>query len=234
MKSTLIQLLAAYENLTAAVLLAVMMLALNGCATAPKEKPIHERGWVGGQYKQVEKPPVLSSAEAGHQTKALLVTALSSNTPARLAGVREGDLILELNHEPTARLQDFRAAIDHAEPGTSLPLKVYRNGESIDCNLVVGRETFRHWGAFAIGLPMLRTPDLWPNPDFSLIVLGYETHQGRAELGSAENAYRRSFDPHYHPSDGDWTSWLAIFRIGKSKEIISQEIVEPRLNVTSR
>jgi serine protease Do len=202
---------------------------VNGCATRPKEKPIHERGWVGGEYKPVATPRTPPSAKATLQTKALLVTALSSNTPARRAGVLEGDVILELNHEPTARLEDFRAAIDRAVPGTSLPVKVYRNGELIDYHLVVGRETFRRWGTFTIGLwPMLRQPDLWPDPDFSLVVLGYETQHGRAELNSAENAYRRSYDPDYHPWDGEWSVWLAIFRSAKSKEIISQEIVESR------
>jgi hypothetical protein len=209
----------------AAFLLTV--LTLTGCSTAkPKEKPVHQRGWVGGEYKKVSTFPEPLRAE---RKAAILVTALSSNTPARLAGVREGDLILELDHTPMTRLKDFRAAIDRSEPGTPLPLKVYRNGESIDYQVVVGRETFRHWGTFMIGWPpTMRSPDLWPNPDFSLIALGYETEHGRTELGSVEQSYYRSCNSKKHPWDGDYSAWLVIFRLTKSKEILSQEIVEPR------
>jgi hypothetical protein len=202
-------------------------LTLTGCSTAkPKEKPVHQRGWVGGEYKKVSTFPEPLRAE---RKAAILVTALSSNTPARLAGVREGDLILELDHTPMTRLKNFRVIIDRSKPGTSLPMKVYRNGESIDYQVVVGRETFRHWGIFAIAWPpIMRSPDLWPNPDFSLIALGYETEHGRTELGSVEQSYYRSCNSKNHPWDGDYSAWLVIFRLMKSKEILSQEIVEPR------
>jgi hypothetical protein len=127
------------------------------------------------------------------------------------------------------RLKDFRALIDRSEPGSSLPMKVFRNGESIDYQVVVGRETFRHWGTFMIALPpILRAPDLWPNPDFSLIVLGYETYHQRTELGSVESVYVRSCRPNYHPWNDDWDTWLVIFKTSKSREILSQEIVEPK------
>jgi hypothetical protein len=205
----------------------LIALTLTGCSTAkPKEKPVHQRGWLGGEYKKVSRFPEPLRAE---RKAAILVTALSSNTPARLAGVREGDLILELDHTSMTRLKDFRVIIDRTQPGTSLPVKVYRNGASIDYQIVVGRETFRHCGMLAIGWPpIMRSPDLWPNPDFSLIALGYETEHGRTELGSVEQSYYRNCNPNHHPWDGDWDAWLVIFRLMKSKEIVSQEIVEPR------
>lgn len=230
---------AAAVNAGAVFLLGALASGLAGCSTAPaKEKPVHVRGWVGGEYKLAEKPrffPTAGAVEAfpkalAHEReKAILVTALSSNTPGQRAGVREGDLILEVDHTPMTRLKDFRAAIDRSKPGSSLPVKVYRDGESIDYQVVVGRETYRHWGTFALMLPpILRAPDLWPNPDFSLIVLGYETHHGRKELGSTESTYIRRCNPNYHPWEDEWDTWLVIFRTTKSKEIVSQEIVEPR------
>jgi hypothetical protein len=201
-----------------------LALALNGCSTAPKEKPVHQRAWIGGEYKKVRTLPEPLRAE---RKAAILVTALSSNTPARLAGVREGDLVLELNHKPMTKLKDFRAIIDHSEPGTTLPVKVHRNGESMDYQVVVGRETYRHWGTFMIAWPpIMKSPDLWPNPDFSLIALGYGTQHDRAELGSVESSYYRNCDAkNYHPWNGDWDFWLVIFRVAKSKEILSQEPV---------
>jgi hypothetical protein len=238
MKMTSTRLRTVAGNFGAAFFLTALASGFAGCSTAPKEKPVHTRGWVGGEYKLAAKPRFFPPAGAvsafpaaltNLPESAILVTALSSNTPARLAGVREGDLILELNHEPMTRLKDFRAAIDRSEPGTPLPVKIYRNGESIDYQVVVGRESFRHWGTFMIAMPpILRAPDLWPNPDFSLIALGYETHHGRTELGSVVSSYQRSCNPNYHPWEGEWNFWLVIFQTTKSKEILSQEIVEPR------
>jgi PDZ domain-containing protein len=239
MNMTLIRLRAVAGKFGAAFLLGALAAGFAGCSSAPpKAKPIHQRGWVGGEYKLAEKPHFFRSTEAveafpkalGHEReKAILVTALSSNTPARLAGLRQGDLVLEVNHSPMTRLKDFRALIDRSDPGTALPMKVYRNGESIDFQVVVGRETFRHWGTFMIALPpIFRAPDLWPNPDFSLIVLGYETHHKRTELGSVESTYIRSCHADYHPWEDEWDTWLVLFRTLKSKEILSQEIVEPR------
>ncbi len=206
---------------------------------------MHARGWVGGEYKVAGKwsffrpEPVVPAMppQLRPRKNALFVTALSTNTPAALAGVREGDLILELNHTPMMRLKDFRRTIDRSEPGTSLPVKVYRNGETNDYSVVVGRETFRYQGTFAVVFPpIVRGLDLWPDPDFSLIVLGYQTETKRVELDSVESNYIRSCHPKwFHAEDGDGNAWLVIFRLSKSKLILSQEIVpSPTASVAAR
>ena len=78
-------------------------LVITGCCSAkPKEAAIHQRGWIGGEYKAVCMfPPGLKHT----QKSALLVTALNTNAPASLAGLNEGDLLLELNHKPATRLK---------------------------------------------------------------------------------------------------------------------------------
>src|SRR5437868_8428232 len=99
--------------------LGVMGLVITGCcSTKPKEEPAHQRGWIGGEYKAVSVfPPGLKRT----QKSALLITALNTNTPAAVAGLAAGDLILELNHQPATSLKRFRRTIDAAEPGKSLP-----------------------------------------------------------------------------------------------------------------
>src|SRR6266567_3944023 len=80
-----------------------------GCSSAkPKEEAVHQRGWIGGEYKLVR---VFPAGLKPVKNSALLVTALNTNTPAALAGLNEGDLILELNHQPATRLKDFRRTI---------------------------------------------------------------------------------------------------------------------------
>src|SRR5262245_16415045 len=104
---------AIHQRALRALLWLNLLLLAAGCATKqPKENPPARRGWVGGQYRLAEKPRQLGTKGAieafpgavADQKTGVLVTVLSSNTPAALAGLREGDLILEINHAPVQRL----------------------------------------------------------------------------------------------------------------------------------
>jgi hypothetical protein len=159
----------------------------------------------------------------------ILITALSSNTPARFAGLHPGDLILEINHARMKKMEDFRSIIDRTEPGASLPLTVYRDGQMREYHVAVGREIFRTGGVFIIGFPFIwRGLDLWPNPNFSLILLGYQRERWRTELGSVQETYRRNCDPkNYQAVDPNWRAWLVIMELSTNKKILSQETVSP-------
>src|SRR4026208_154145 len=101
-----------------------------GCSLAmAKEKPIHERGWIGGEYKVVKVfPPGFSNAPKA----AVLVTALNTNTPAGLAGGDAGALTLDRTHQAATKLQTLRRTIDKCEPGTLLPVKIWREGQIVE------------------------------------------------------------------------------------------------------
>src|SRR4051794_8730916 len=79
------------------------LLALGlGCSVAAaKDQPAHQRGWIGGQFERVTVFPI---AFSNAPKAALLITALNTNTPASLAGLTEGDLILEVNHQPATKV----------------------------------------------------------------------------------------------------------------------------------
>jgi hypothetical protein len=201
-----------------------------GCASGP-EKPPHQRGWIGGQFKHValchpgitNLPP--SEPSATNDGPGLLITALSTNTPAYLAGLREGDVIANLDGHPPSKVDAFRKNIDQHEPGSTISITAWREGQKQDYNVTVGCEKFRHGGYFAIGI-FINGPDLWPNPGFSLLVLGYQDQpQSRTEMNSVENLYRRKRDPKWQGYDQDWNAWLCIFSVGKGKHIVSQSIV---------
>jgi hypothetical protein len=199
-----------------------------------KEAPEHQRGWIGGEYKLARRhwnwsdttDAVIAFPKALTNTqKGVLVTGLSTNTPAYLAGLREADLILELDHEKIASLAAFRRKIDRIKPGNTLALRAYRDGEVREYNVTVGRETFRDNGVFAVGL-YFDLPRLKFNPSFSLIALGlcFETDK-RTELGSAEEVFRRENVKDHHPSDTCWRAWAGPLLLMRGREIHSQEIV---------
>jgi hypothetical protein len=202
-----------------------------------KEPTEHHRGWIGGDYKLVRRhwnwfmsdqavvafPKSLAETEK----KGLLITALSTNTPAYIAGLREGDLILELDHEKVISVPDFREKIDQMKPGSLLTVRAFRAEDARDYDVTVGRETYRHQGVFGVSLlPIFNAPNLKFNPSFSLIALGLTWDKGkRAELGSPEQVYRRECSKEHHPSDGHWRAWVGLLFAEHSHEIRSQEIV---------
>jgi hypothetical protein len=146
-----------------------------------------------------------------------------------MAGLREGDLILELDHRPATELRAFRGRIDQAGPGTVLAVKAWRSGQTIECEVPVGRETFQKWGA--IGLGLYANPwDLWPDPGFSLVFLGYQSNRGsRCELGSVEATWARNCDSEgYRAVDEDWNAWLVVLHLSSQKVIVSQDMVQAK------
>jgi hypothetical protein len=202
-----------------------------------KKLPEHHRGWIGGEYRLARRhgnwfdttDAVISFPKALTNTqKGVLITGLATNTPAYIAGLREADLILELDHEKITSLAAFRKRVDHAKPGSTLALRAYRDGEVQDYDITVGRETYNNQGVFAIGLlPIVREPSLKFNPGFSLIALGlsWDTDK-RAELGSPEQVFRRSCSPkQVDVANRHWRAWLAMIFIEHVHQIRSQEIV---------
>src|SRR5215475_10104942 len=147
---------------TASSLFLVVLFTTVSCfaseKSSPKDKdkkpPEHQRGWIGGEYKlakrhgnmfmSTETVVAFPKSLTTNEKKGLLITALSTNTPAYLAGLREGDLILELDHSPITSLRDFRRKIDEMKPGTPLGIRAFRNDVAQDYDITVGRETYNH------------------------------------------------------------------------------------------
>ncbi|MGO9204033.1 MAG: PDZ domain-containing protein, partial [Limisphaerales bacterium] len=170
--------------------------------------------------------------EFKHPPKAaLLITALRTNTPAQLAGLSEGDLILELNHQPATRLRSFYRTIDLSQPGTLLPVTAWHDGQTMELEVPVGKETYTKCARLGIGLPpRFAALGLWPNPDFSLVVLGFETESldTRLDVGSAREKYLKSCGPkNYTAEDKGWNAWLAVLWADVSGQVRSQENVVP-------
>ena len=226
------------------IILAVALVA--GCASKPKEKPVHEQGWIGGHYKCAQTrltktqrylgvshtiaafPPALTNtASAG-----ILAISVDTNTPAYLGGLRAGDLILEVAHQAVTNLPVFWRTVQATPAGTAVPVKLYRDGKTTECEVVVGREKFKEEGTLMIGLPgfwqgfhPIPTPSA---PYFSLVALGWQRELGQpAELNTVEERFKVSCNPKAKPEgyDGEWKCWLAILQVSKGKQISAQEVV---------
>jgi len=203
----------------------------SGCASHPK-KPFHERAWLGGQYAAVKRTSGLSFEHAirvfppsvpKDVRYGLLATRVETNSPARQAGLQEGDLILKIHGEPVTSLGDFYKRIDGLKPGTNLSLTVFRNGQTVELEAKLGREVFEKWKDLGIGL-FVAPPDLWPNPGFSLIFLGYKpTPAIRSSLDTVQGNYYRSCGATNAPQDPGWHVWAGIFSLGRHDTVLSQQ-----------
>ncbi len=66
-----------------------------------------------------------------------LVTRVEADGPARAAGIRPGDVIVEYNGKPVKDNQDLISAVTRTAPGTSVPMKVMRAGKPVPLSVKV-------------------------------------------------------------------------------------------------
>ena len=63
-------------------------------------------------------------------SKGLIVKDIQADSPAYQRGLRQGDLITEVNQQAVTTLSDIQTILQHLQPGDSLLLNVVRNGQS--------------------------------------------------------------------------------------------------------
>jgi membrane-associated protease RseP (regulator of RpoE activity) len=218
--------------------LIVISLAFAGCATNKQEaktKPIHERPWVGGKFETVATPHSIHTNNSGFRKRGALLTNLQPDSPLAKAGLQEGDLILRLNGENVRFEKDIRKRVDRS-PNNPLAFTIYRAGEISDKTVRPGVERFQKFNAITFGLSFKTNYelDLFPNPDFSLIALGYDVKHDRLDLEQPKAKYEKSLeDAHRNPndqsawtglrSDEGWKAWLGPIWLTQNKMIVSQQ-----------
>jgi len=85
-------------------------------------------GALDGVSVQTLTPQLRQELNLRGRATGVVVTGVSNESPAAVAGLRKGDVIQEANHKPVASAQDLEAAV--AGAGTVL-LRVNRNGSSV-------------------------------------------------------------------------------------------------------
>jgi hypothetical protein len=99
-------------------------------------EPLNERpggaGRIGVDLGDRVRVPSLNT----HGTE---LDGVSRNGPADLAGLKEGDIVLEFNGKPTRTPGDLRLRIYEAVPGNTVTAAVVRGGERLEIPVKVGR-----------------------------------------------------------------------------------------------
>lgn len=99
--------------------------------------------WIGIGYGDMSDPSLrrfLAERLPGIQfpQTGAFVSQVLPNSPAEVAGILPGDVILEINKRPIRRMEQVQELVRRSRPGQKLTLKVWREGRTFTIELVLG------------------------------------------------------------------------------------------------
>lgn len=94
-----------------------------------------ERGYMGLLPEDLN--PQMAKQFGRNEGGGVLVSQVSAGTPAAKAGLKVGDIILQVNGQDVSGAEDLRTRIASFEPGTSIQLKVWRDGKTLEVPLTL-------------------------------------------------------------------------------------------------
>ena len=71
--------------------------------------------------------------------KGAALSRVYDNSPAAEAGLKGGDVVVELDHSPIGSFGDLAEMISNLEPGDRVPVVVMRRGERVKLEIVIGK-----------------------------------------------------------------------------------------------
>ena len=95
------------------------------------------RGWIGVEVQEIT-PPMAESFKLGG-TRGALIAGVLRGGPADKAGVKPGDVLVEVQGKPVADPAGMLNLIAALAPGQSAKVKLKRQGQDVDATVTVGR-----------------------------------------------------------------------------------------------
>jgi Do/DeqQ family serine protease len=96
------------------------------------------RGWIGVEVQDVT-PPIAESFRLEGGTRGALIAGVLRGGPADKAGIKPGDILVEVQGRPVADPAGMLNLIAALSPGQSAKLKLKRQGKSVEAAITVGR-----------------------------------------------------------------------------------------------
>src|SRR5712664_2743619 len=95
------------------------------------------RGWIGVEVQEIT-PPVAESFKLG-STRGALIAGVLRGGPADKAGVKPGDVLVEVQGKPVADPAGMLNLVAALAPGAGAKMKLKRQGNDVDATITVGR-----------------------------------------------------------------------------------------------
>jgi serine protease DegQ len=96
------------------------------------------RGWIGVEVQDISAE---AAADAGKRpgAKGVLIAAVVRGGPAERAGVKAGDILVEVDGKPVPDSSTMLNVVAATEPGKTALLKLVRGGTDVSIKITVGR-----------------------------------------------------------------------------------------------
>ena len=95
------------------------------------------RGWIGVEVQDITSP--IAESFKLEDTRGALIAGVLHGGPADKAGVKPGDILVEVQGKPVADPASMLNLIAALSPGQSAKLKLKRQGKDVDASITVGR-----------------------------------------------------------------------------------------------
>jgi Do/DeqQ family serine protease len=95
------------------------------------------RGWIGVEAQGITPP--LAESFGLDSTLGAIIAGVLRGGPADKAGIKPGDVLVEVNGKPVADPQGMLNLIAALEPGSTARLKLRRRDKDVELNVTVGR-----------------------------------------------------------------------------------------------
>lgn len=148
--------------------------------------------WLGVEAREVNSDAAKElklPAERG-----VVLTRITPDSPAAKAGLKENDVVMEINGQRVEGMLQFRRMIHEIPAGRTAQLTVWRGGRAQSISVVLGKAEERHhnwsttfpYGDFAFHMPDVQIPDI-PALEFFPAArprLGIDAEDVSGQLGS--------------------------------------------------
>jgi len=96
-----------------------------------------KRGWLGVRIQEVTKE--IAEVEKLEKPKGALVASVSEKSPAKKAGIKPGDIILEFDGKEIDTMKTLPKIVAKTEVGKNVVVKIWRNKKLISKKVLLGR-----------------------------------------------------------------------------------------------
>ncbi|MBD1153155.1 Do family serine endopeptidase [Pelagibacterales bacterium SAG-MED24] len=96
-----------------------------------------KRGWLGVRIQDVTKE--IAEVEELDEPRGALVASVAENSPSDIAGVKDGDIILEFDGEKIKEMKELPIIVARTEVGKKVDVKIWRNKKEIIKKIILGR-----------------------------------------------------------------------------------------------
>ena len=96
------------------------------------------RGWLGVRIQNVTDE-IAAAFEGFGEPRGALVAAVMPDSPADRGGIRAGDIVLSFGGKQVEKMRSLPRIVSDTEVGATVPVEVWRKGDIVGLEIVVGR-----------------------------------------------------------------------------------------------